>query len=72
MYEFECFNYDTCKPLFKEQNINVERVLKFIDRIYRTTKYIISNDRFSNQTINNQQEFTGREFENILGATDKS
>ena len=32
MYEFECFDYDTCKLLFKEQNINVERVLKFIDR----------------------------------------
>jgi hypothetical protein len=67
MYEFECFDYDTCKSLFKEYNINVERVLKFIDRIYRTTKYIISNDRFSNQIINNHVRVYYREFENILG-----
>lgn len=67
LYEFECFDYELCDNLFSDYDFNIERILKFIDLIYRRTIYIRSNDRYSNQIVDDHVRVFYREFENILG-----
>ena len=67
LYQFKCFDIKSCDTLFNIREVNTERVLRFIDLLYRRTIYIKSNERFSDQIIDDHVRVYYREFELILG-----
>ncbi len=66
-YEFDYFKEDDCKILFSDYNVNTQRVLKFLDIVYRRFIYTLSNDRFSDNLEGNFIRVYYKEFETILG-----
>jgi len=66
IYEFECFGIKECKLLFADL-VNVDRVLKFIDLLYRRYVYNKSSDGLIKYLKGDYVRILIKDCENIIG-----